>query len=255
MRDKWIKATAKAVLPETTRRWIRAQQRRLKAPPAVGKPRIAPLRRLQPIRPAFGFKWGQAIDRYYIENFLDRCSGDVRGHVLEVGDNLYTRRFGGKQVTRSDVLHATPGNPLATIVADLTGAGHIRSESFDCIILTQTLQFIYDVRSALLTLHRVLKPGGVLLVTCHGISQIARYDMDHWGEYRRFTSLSARKLFTEVFSEDGVTVEAHGNVLAATAFLHGLVSKELRGKELDYHDPNYEVLIAVRAVKHGKERL
>jgi hypothetical protein len=46
-----------------------------------------------------------------------------------------------------------------------------------------------------------------------------------------------------------VTVQAHGNVLAAMAFLHGLVSEELRQDELDYFDPDYEVLITIRAVK------
>jgi hypothetical protein len=37
-------------------------------------------------------------------------------------------------------------HPGATIVGDLTRADHIPSDSFDCVNLTQTLQFIYDVR-------------------------------------------------------------------------------------------------------------
>ena len=45
-------------------------------------------------------------------------------------------------------------------------------DAFDCIIFTQTLHFIYDVRLAIQTLHRILKPGGVLLATFPGISQI-----------------------------------------------------------------------------------
>ena len=82
-----------------------------------------------------------------------------------------------------------PGNPSATIVADLTTAETIPDEIFNCIILTHTLQFIYDFRSALRHLQRVLMPGGVLLATLPGISQISRYDMDRWGEYWRFTAL------------------------------------------------------------------
>jgi SAM-dependent methyltransferase len=192
---------------------------------------------------------GQCIDRYYIETFLNRYAADIRGNVLEVGDNAYTLRFGGQRVVRSDVLHVTPDSPGATITADLTQANHIPSESFDCIILTQTLQFIYDVGSALRTLHRVLRPGGVLLVTCHGISPIARYDMDRWGEYWRFTTLSARTLFSEVFPAEHVTVQAYGNVFSALGLLHGLLTEEFRREELDYHDQDYEVLVAVRAVK------
>jgi hypothetical protein len=38
-------------------------------------------------------------------------------------------------------------------------------------------------------------------------------------------------------------------VLAATAFLQGLAVSELRETELDERDPDYEVIIAVRAVR------
>jgi SAM-dependent methyltransferase len=204
---------------------------------------------LKPIRPGFGFGHGQCIDRYYMETFLERYAADIHGHVLEIADNTYTRRFGGQRVCHSDVLHVTPGHPRSTITADLTCADHIQSETFDCIILTQTLQYIYDVPAALRTLYRILKPGGVLLATFPCISQIARYDMERWGEYWRFTTLSSRKLFTAVFPEDCVTVQAYGNIFTAIAFLHGLVSEELRREELDYHDRDYEMLITVRAMK------
>jgi ubiquinone/menaquinone biosynthesis C-methylase UbiE len=135
------------------------------------------------------------------------------------------------------------------MVADLTCAYHIPSDTFDCILLTQTLQFIYDVRATLKTLYRILKPAGILLATCPGISQISRYDMERWGDHWRFTSRSSRRLFAEVFPSAQVTVEAHGNVLTALAFLHGLAAEELRQEELDSHDPDYEVVITVRAVK------
>ena len=208
---------------------------------------------MEPIDPQFGFRWGQCIDRYYIEKFLEQYQSEIHGAVLEVADDSYTKRFGGKRVSRSDILHYTKENANATIVADLEDAPQIASATFDCIILTQTLQFIYDLRAAAKTLHRILKPGGTLLLTCHGIGQISPYDMQQWGEYWRLTSLSARKLFSEVFSEPGVTVHTYGNVLSATAFLHGLTVQELRREELDYHDPQYEVLIAVRVAKPSLE--
>ena len=46
-----------------------------------------------------------------------------------------------------------------------------------------------------------------------------------------------------------VTVEAAGNVLAATAFLHGISAEELCGDELAHIDAEYEVLLGVRARK------
>ena len=45
-------------------------------------------------------------------------------------------------------------------VADLADAKQIPDERFDAIILTQTLQLIFDPPAALRTLHRILKPGG-----------------------------------------------------------------------------------------------
>jgi SAM-dependent methyltransferase len=208
------------------------------------------LRTVHPIRRDFGWQAGQTVDRYYTDEvFLPQHSGDIRGRVLEVGDRRYTERFGGAKVTKSDVLNVKPGDKVTTIVADLTSADHIPSNTFDCAILTFTLQFIYDVRAALRTLHRILKPGGVLLMAVPGISQIARYDEDNWGEYWRFTSRSARMLLAEVFRPESLTVQTHGNVLAALASLHGLISNELRREELDHCDRDYQLVITIRAVK------
>ncbi len=88
--------------------------------------------------------------------------------MLEIHDDSYTKRYGGGRVHSSDVLDVAEDNPQATIVADLTRADHVPSEAFDCIIFTQTLQFIYDMRSAVQTLERILKPGGTLLATLPG---------------------------------------------------------------------------------------
>jgi len=230
-------------------RWLHTRYSILRQRPPVGWVRFGSLRRLQPISRVFGYDRGLGIDRYYIEQFLASHAEDIRGHVLEIGDNAYTRKFGHTRVIKSDVLHVTEGNPKATIVADLTCADHIPSDTFDCIILTQTLNHIYDVRAALKHLHRILKPGGVLLASLPGLCQISRYDMDRWGDYWRFTNLSARRLFTEVFPQDHVEVKAYGNVLVAIAFLHGLAVQELKPEELETHDPDYQVLITVRAVK------
>ena len=216
--------------------------------PPVGQVSFGNLRQLEPISKNFGYDRGRPIDRYYIENFLDRHANDVRGRVLEIKDYYYTRRCGGDRVNTSDVLDVDEDNPLATIVADLTRADHVPSNAFDCILFNQTLQLIYDMRSAIQTLHRILKPGGVLLATFPGITQINYEDnSDYW--CWSFTQLSVRRLFAESFPEENIRVDAHGNVLAAIAFLHGLAANELRRKELDYRDPDYEVVITLRAVK------
>ena len=247
-----IKGILKNILPSASRRWLRDKERQFRHQllPLRQVRNFERLRRVTPISRDFGYFRGQCIDRYYIEQFLSVHALDIRGRVLEIQTDSYTRRFGGDCVTHSDVLHADEGNPQATIVADLTCADHIPSDIFDCIICTQTLLLIYDVPAAVQTLYRILKPGGVLLVTVPGVAhKISRSDMDHGGDYWRFTSLSTRRLFEEVFPAENIKVEAYGNVLSAIAFLHGLVVQELRREELDYLDPDYEVSIALRAVK------
>jgi SAM-dependent methyltransferase len=224
--------------------------------------RFGGLRRLTPVGRHHGGDRGQPIDRHYIENFLSRHAGvgeymvgDVRGLVLEVGDDYYAKKFGVPAserpggVERIDVLHVDESNSQATIVGDLTAADHIPSDTFDCVICTQTLLLIYDLRAAVSTLHRILKPGGVVLATVPGISQICRPDVDLWGDYWRFTTRSARRIFEEAFPPENVKVESFGNVFASVAFLHGLAVEDVRKSELELRDPDYELLIAVRAVK------
>jgi SAM-dependent methyltransferase len=240
------------LLPAHVRRWLKAHaHRRLRAlwQPRYRTPVFGSLRRLTPLSREFGFDRGQPIDRYYIDNFLGRQAEDIRGRVLEIGDDSHTRKYADDCIV-SDVLDITENNPQATIVADLACADNVPSDAFDCIICTQTLQFVYDVRSAVRTLYRALKPGGVLLVTIPGISQTGEDEgSDYW--CWSFTQLSARRLFEESFPPANVRVEAHGNVLAAISFLHGLAAEELRQEELDYRDPYYQVLITLRAAKPG----
>jgi SAM-dependent methyltransferase len=217
--------------------------------------RIGTARRLLPISRNFGMDRGDPVDRYYIDDFMRRHSGaskyapgSVHGHVLEIGEDSYTRRF-GLGVDRVDILDVSPENPAATIVADLTDGSNLPSDAYDCVICLQTLPFIYDVKAAIRTIHRILKPGGAALITVPGISQICRPDIDSWGDYWRFTTLSARRLFEEVFGPANVTVDSYGNVRTASAFLYGLATEDMRRRELDLHDPDYQVTIGIKAVK------
>ncbi|MBD2519714.1 glycosyltransferase [Nostoc sp. FACHB-973] len=248
MNRKQLKEIAQQTLPSPLYHLLRSQVLGEKYSPPTGMVNFGSLRRLTPISRAFGYNRGLPIDRYYIENFLERQAKDVQGRVLEIGDASYTRRFGGDRVTQSDVLHVIEGNPEATIIGDLTNADHIPSDAFDCVVLTQTLHLLYNMQAALATLYRILKPGGVLLVTVPGISQVIKCE---WGNdwCWALTAQSARLLFEEKFPKTNVQVETHGNVLAAIAFLQGLAVKDLRQKELDYQDDEYQVLITVRAVK------
>jgi len=94
----------------------------------------------------------------------------------------------------------------------------------------------------------------VVLASFTGISQISRYDMDRWGDYWRFTTASARRLFEECWPKDQVTVTARGNALLAVAYLHGLTTDELRPEDLETQDDDFQLVITVRAVKPAVDR-
>ena len=68
-------------------------------PPPVGWVNFGRLSSTIPISRNFGLDRGTAIDRYYIEKFLAEHAADITGHVLEVGDDAYSRRF-GSNITR-----------------------------------------------------------------------------------------------------------------------------------------------------------
>jgi Methyltransferase domain len=201
------------------------------------------LRTTKPISRVFGLDRGQPIDRYYIESFLENNSGSIKGKVLEIADNKYTKKFGGKNILESEVLHAVDGNPKATIVGDLATGQGLPENTFDCFIITQTLQFIYEFHSAAGNVVKCLKPGGVALITVAGISQISRYDMKRWGDYWRFTDKSLTMLFEQYVPKENIKIKTYGNVLSSVAFLHGLASDELTREELDYVDQDYQMLI------------
>jgi SAM-dependent methyltransferase len=243
--------TLQRLLPAPLRRWLR--QQKLNAQRSIlPLDRIvdfSDLRRVRPYRPDFGWFRGKCVDRYYVEQFLAEHCQDIRGHAVEIGEDQYMRKFGGDRIRRADVLDFI-AQPRATLVADLTNAASIPDDSFDCIVCTQTLMAIYDVRAAIRTMHRTLSPGGVALVTLAGISQIVPNRMNGGADdYWRFTCPSALRLFADVFGEENVAVQSFGNVLTATALLHGLVVDELTAEEFAYNDPQYPLIVAVRAVK------
>jgi glycosyltransferase involved in cell wall biosynthesis len=216
--------------------------------PAQRNVKFGDLKRLIPFSKNFGYDRGGPIDRYYIEGFLKDSAGSVQGRVLEIGDNEYTLRYGKENVVKSEILHVNDKNPNATIIGDLSDAPQIPDDSFDCIILTQTLHLVYDYKSVIQTCYRILKPGGSLLLTVPGITPI---DYGEWGNtwYWSFTGQAMTKILAEYFSKDLTKVNTYGNVYVAAAFLYGIGLPEINKEMLEYHDPQMQVIVTVRAQK------
>jgi len=228
------------------RRTARALGLRRGTGPRVGHVRWGDLARSKPISRRFGYDRGGPVDRHYIEKFLGAHAADVRGRVLEVKDSEYTRRFGGDRVTRADVLDIDAANPNATLIVDLDDAGALPGEAFDCIIITQTLQYVFDLGGAIANLHRSLRRGGVLLLTVPAITPVRTQSMT-W--YWSFTNLAVARLLKTQFAPEQVQTVAFGNLRSATAFLYGMGATELSQSDLDHEDADYQLIVAARAVK------
>jgi SAM-dependent methyltransferase len=228
-------------LPPDKAARLRHRLRRLSRPARLGM-----LRNTTPLSHDCGYDRGTPVDRYYIERFLQAERSHIRGRVLEVKDSTYTDSV-GVGVTQRDVLDVDPMNALATFVADLAAADGLPAATFDCFILTQTLQYIYDVRSAVSHAHRILRSGGALLATVPVVGPIGEDEQltDYW----RFTAASCTELFGDFFGRDSIHVRSYGNVLTAIAFLAGMAHEELTAQELETHDGRFSMLISIRALK------
>jgi peptidoglycan/xylan/chitin deacetylase (PgdA/CDA1 family)/SAM-dependent methyltransferase len=206
------------------------------------------LRRTKPISPEWGYDRGKPIDRYYIEGFLEENARHVRGRVLEIQEDDYSRRFGGEDVESIDVVDACATNPRANVIADLRRTSALPEGTYDCIILTQTIHVIDDMEAVARECFRLLKPGGTLLVTLPCLSRVClEYGPD--GDYWRTTEAGARQLFSAAFPPYAIETRVYGNVLAGTAFTYGLCCDEVTPRELDETDPYNPTLIGVCATK------
>jgi SAM-dependent methyltransferase len=235
--------------PAPLRRRV-AELRARRAEGARRKPRdLGELRRTTPFS-TWGASRGGPIDRVYIGEFVERHARDVRGRVLEIAGDEYARAY-GSGVTQMDILDVLEDNPRATLFGDIADAPHLPADAFDCVLVTQVLPFVWDVRGPFRTVHRILRPGGVLLATSPGLCRIAPVEDGLFGHWWNLTSRSARRLTEEAFGEGNVEVEAFGNVLAAAAFLYGLGEWDLTGDELAVRDPAFEVTVGIRAVKRA----
>lgn len=170
---------------------------------------------------------------------------------MEIGDREYSVRYGGVNVTKSVVLHVQADASDVDLVGNLVTGQGIPADTFDCIILTQTLPFLTDPLAAVRTAFTALKVNGVLLCTVPGISPISRFDADRWGDFWRFSPQGAEHIFRQVFGDAAFEVKGYGNRVSATALLNGWVAEELHQEELDTHDPDFPVIIGCKGIKRA----
>lgn len=90
-----------------------------------------------------------------------------------------------------------------------------------------------------------------MLLTVPGISQSCQ--TEEYGDHWRFTTQSLTTLLAELEDVEKFSVQAHGNLAVAKAFLDGLALHELPRGILDKHDRSYQMLITA-AIERAAER-
>lgn len=208
-------------------------------------------RSLKPLSKKFGYDRGKPIDRYYIEKFLEENKKMIKGRCLEIVDNFYTLKFGEKNVTKDDVLDNNPKNFRANIHGDLRNLTMINDDTYDCLLITQTLGMIDDYEAAIRECHRILKPGGVLLVTVSSFSPVWDLECSIW----RFTVAACKYVFSKYFRQENLTVKSYGNVLVGQCFWVGMSVEEMTVEELKFDDPHFPCIITVKAMKEREKKL
>jgi len=217
--------------------------------PAIGQTEWGDFDRLTPFSSCWGSERGRPIDRHYIEAFLGRHVSDFHGRALEVENPNYLKKYGAQTIQSFDVLDINRNNTKATIIANLESGEGIPENTFDCFVMTQTLQFIYDAPAALTQACKLLKPGGVMLATVPGITPLPVSDPYTSECCWAFTTTSINRMLGDVFGPENIQVQSFGNVRTATAFLWGLSLGEIPSEHFEYNDPDYPVIITLKAIK------
>jgi hypothetical protein len=202
----------------------------------------------EPASRKFGFDLGKPIDRVFIEDFLQRNSADIKGCTGEIGYNEYTQKF-GKSVERSIIIDSKK-TEVSELILDLSNESTVPPALLDCLIITQTLNFIYDFHAAIRGIHKILKPGAVCLCTVAAITQVSQYDDQRWGDFWRFNPRGISRAFEDVFGAPGVKMKVYGNLLSAISLLDGRPSEKLSREELFREDPDYPIIITLAARKN-----
>jgi SAM-dependent methyltransferase len=114
---------------------------------------------------------------------LEALSGDLR---LAPGDRLLDygcaelpyRHFFGVDI--EFVGADLPGNPHAALELESDGTVPAESGSFDAVMSTQVLEHVADPALYLSEAHRVLRPGGRMLLSTHGVFVYHPDPVDLW---------------------------------------------------------------------------
>ncbi len=205
----------------------------------------------EPVSEQFATERGTPVDRYYIDKFLNEYSHYICGDVLEIEDNTYTKKYGGEKVGTSIVMDVSSKASNIDFNANIETGEGIKASIADCFICTQTLMYIYDLKSAARNICKLLKPGGAALITCSGLSQNSRRCMESYGAYWGFNEAVFQKMFSDESEMELVITGAYGNVKTVTAHISGLCVEDLQEADFEKTDVCYPLIVYAVVKKNG----
>ena len=194
----------------------------------------------------YGFSRGTPVDRWYIHQFFVENAGLINGTCLEFGELTYIDKYGSNVSKKvvfnySKILHLQD----ESIDGDITNVAQLPDSEFDCIVCVNVLNFIYDIKSALLGLAKMLKNNGVVVLTVAGpVAHISRYDMARWGDFWRFTD----KSISQLVNEAGLLVESvkiYGNPFSCVTQINGYCVEDIGVEALLPIHSDYQLVIGL----------
>lgn len=127
-----------------------------------------------------------------IQQAITHCQLAQDARVLDYGcaDMPYRGRFSANtEYLGADI----PGNPDAHIQIDPDGRLDTGDGQFDLVLSSQVLEHVADPALYLREAYRVLRPGGKLLLSTHGIMIYHKDPVDYW----RWTGEGLQKAVTD----------------------------------------------------------
>ena len=200
-----------------------------------------------------------------LNKYMHRLINEIDPHVLKtIALNLGFEAFvyGTKTIRKNrekygcNVPWLILMDPTSACNLHCTGCwaaeyGHKLNLTFDEMdkVVTQTLQYIYNLSEVARNIYKIIKPGGVALITVPGIKSLSTYHDSMWGEYWSFTKKSLFRMFADVFGENNVEVNSYGNVKTTMAYLYGLSAEMLPEQDFEYNDTNVPFIITAKVKK------
>jgi len=142
-------------------------------------------------------------DRFLLEEFVAKNAKQLSGVLLDVGGQDGKRYRGYfKHADKYVVL-----DPDESCEPDIVASAEkmpLEDESIDSVLCMEMLMYVEDVPTAISEIARVLKPGGMLLMSSSFLGSLCHEPYDYW----RFTPFSLKNLLQPYFED--IRIESRG---------------------------------------------